>query len=446
MSSRRPQFLALLFAISLTTGAQAGVEDLWITEILPSSGAVEVTNVGADQVVTPNAFAFCHRFRYSDRIAASTTFAAGESKVFTLNLSDAGDSDLWLYRTTSGFSSAANIISGLKWGPAPDIGRTGIASTDGKWSGPDSFVPTPADGMALQLVGADPFDASNWAEGVPDLGSYSPPESPLSATLSATSGTAFELSWSGGTPPYLVRSSTDLSTWDSESVTAGQLFSFDRRAFGDRGFLQVASIDPPQTSASFRVTFTSVWSPDVFELIPGGAHFSGLIGMTHNDQVSLWRPGQLASPGIESMAETGSKSALTAEINTAINGTGHGGVLLSGGGLGGDGSQTALEFDASIWHPHLSLVSMIAPSPDWFVGVHDLPLIGPGGDWIDSLSIELLAYDSGSDDGTGFTSPNAESDPHVPIVQISDTPPFAVKPGAGEAPLPLATFLIERLP
>ncbi len=213
MSPRRPQFLPLLFALSLTTGTQAGVEDLWITEIVPSSGAVEVTNVGADQVVTPNAFAFCHRFRYSDRIAASTTFAAGESKVFTLNLSDAGDSDLWLYQTTSGFSSAANIISGLKWGPPPDIGRAGIASADGKWSGADSFVPTPADGMALQLIGADPFDASNWAEGVPDLGSYSLPESPLSATLIATSDSSFELSWSGGTPPYLVRSSTDLSTW-----------------------------------------------------------------------------------------------------------------------------------------------------------------------------------------------------------------------------------------
>ncbi len=38
--------------------------------------------------------------------------------------------------------------------------------------------------------------------------------------------------------------------------------------------------------------------------------------------------------------------------------------------------------------------------------------------------------------GPDFTSPNAESDPHVPIVQISETPPFAVKPGAGEAPRP----------
>ncbi|MGI9245024.1 MAG: spondin domain-containing protein [Verrucomicrobiales bacterium] len=444
----RPSSLLVALAISISAApaSLAGVEDLWITEVVPSSGAVEVTNVGADEVVLPNEFAFCHRFQYSDRISGATSFAAGESKVFNLSFSNADDSDLWLYRTTSGFSSATNIISGIKWGPAPDVGRTGIASADGKWSGVGSFVPTPAAGMALQLVGADPFAAANWVEGVPDLGNYPIPEAPLSASLVATGDDTFELSWTGGAPPYLVRSSADLEVWKTEVLTDGTTFSFDRSDFGDRAFLQVEPIDPAETSALFRVTFTSIWSPDVFETVPGGDHFSGLIGMTHNDQVSLWRPGELASRGIESMAETGSKSALSAEINSAINGSGDGGGLLSGGGLGGNGSQTALDFSATVSHPLVSLVSMIAPSPDWFVGVHDLPLIGSDGEWVDSLTIQLLAYDSGSDDGTAFTSANAESDPHVPIVQISGTPPFAVKPGAGEAPRALATFLIERLP
>jgi hypothetical protein len=89
---------------------------------------------------------------------------------------------------------------------------------------------------------------------------------------------------------------------------------------------------------------------------------------------------------------------------------------------------------------------MIAPSPDWFVGVHDLPLIGADGEWVDSLSIELLPYDSGTDDGVNFTSPNADSDPQVPILRIAETPPFAVKAGVEGAPRPLATFLIERQP
>ena len=317
MTSRsNPLLFALAISFSAAPVSLAGIEDLWITEVVPSSGEVEVTNVGPDEVVLPNEFAFCHRFRYSDRISAATSFAAGESKVFNLNFSDADDSDLWLYRTTSGFGSAANIISGIKWGPAPGVGRTGIASADGKWSGADSFVPTPAAGMALQLVGADPFAATNWIEAVPDLGNYPIPEAPLSASLVATGDETFDFTWTGGAPPYLVRSSTALETWKTEMITDGTTFSFDRGDFGDRAFLQVALVEPAETSASFRVTFTSIWSPDVFETVPGSAHFSGLIGMTHNDQVSLWGPGELASRGIESMAETGSKTALSAEINS----------------------------------------------------------------------------------------------------------------------------------
>ena len=92
------------------------------------------------------------------------------------------------------------------------------------------------------------------------------------------------------------------------------------------------------------------------------------------------------------------------------------------------------------------VVSMIAPSPDWFVGVHGLLLVDADGEWVDSLTIELLASDSGTDDGPNFTSPNDDSDPAVPIFQNADTPPFALKEGVEGDVGPVATFLIERRP
>ncbi|MGA7304440.1 MAG: hypothetical protein WBW88_06180, partial [Rhodothermales bacterium] len=47
---------------------------------------------------------------------------------------------------------------------------------------------------------------------------------------------------------------------------------------------------------------------------------------------AFWMPGESASDGIESMAETGQKGALTAEVEAAIaDGTAE--FVLSGGGI-----------------------------------------------------------------------------------------------------------------
>jgi hypothetical protein len=83
---------------------------------------------------------------------------------------------------------------------------------------------------------------------------------------------------------------------------------------------------------------------------------------------------------------------------------------------------------------------MIAPSPDWFVGVADLPLI-QGGRWVDSLTVELRGWDAGTDDGTTYIAMNAPSSPHVPIDRL-ETGPFLV---GGQVP-PLGTFTFVRRP
>ena len=67
---------------------------------------------------------------------------------------------------------------------------------------------------------------------------------------------------------------------------------------------------------------------------------------------------------------------------------------------------------------------MIAPSPDWFVGVHDLDLCG-GQSFSDRESRNVFLYDSGTDSGTRFTSRNTVTNPAVKIFRITkdmDTP------------------------
>jgi hypothetical protein len=199
------------------------------------------------------------------------------------------------------------------------------------------------------------------------------------------------------------------------------------------------AVQPPSDSvASYTVTFTSTWSAATHPTeFPAGAHFSGLIGATHDDRVRFWREGELASPGIQAMAELGSKSPLSDEIAAAQT-AGTAQNELSGEGIRPSPGQVALDFDISVTHPLVTLVSMIAPSPDWFVGVADLSLRRNGA-WVDSMSVVLYGWDAGTDVGTTYTAANAAAMPHVPITPLVDGP-FNV----GGAVPSLGTFTFIR--
>ena len=197
----------------------------------------------------------------------------------------------------------------------------------------------------------------------------------------------------------------------------------------------------PSEQAEYRVTFQATWSAATHPTnFPRGAHFSGLVGATHDENTTLWQSGQLASAGIEVMAETGGKSQLQAEIRVLIDaGTARG--ELSGGGPDSPGS-VSLEFDAVLSHPYVSLVSMLAPSPDWFVGVSGLSLLSGDGTWKESATVSLLLYDAGTDDGATFTAANADSNPAQPISRLTSGPGDTDFRSGAPA---VGTFVFEKL-
>ena len=187
--------------------------------------------------------------------------------------------------------------------------------------------------------------------------------------------------------------------------------------------------------AQYRLTFVGEWSPSTHPTdYPNNAHFSALIGNTHDENGGIWLPGLLATDGIEVMAETGSTSVLTNEINDLINlGVAEFRLL----GSSADATQTvAFEFTITESHPLVSLTTMIAPSPDWFIGVHDLSLL-QGAEWAEEVIVDLQPYDSGTDSGTTFISSNIETNPQQPISRIA-TAPFT----NGN---PLGAFVFTRL-
>ena len=197
---------------------------------------------------------------------------------------------------------------------------------------------------------------------------------------------------------------------------------------------QMTSVGPAN-EVQYKVTFDATWQgsthPNDF---PSGAHFSPLVGGTHNADVSFWESGGISTPGVESMAETGAAFLLTGEVNDAIT-AGSAFSAILGGGTGSPGSVDTT-FDISSTHPLATVVTMVAPSPDWFLGVSGLNLF-ENGRWLDDVVVDLLTYDAGTDSGPTFRSANDDTQPREPIARLTEFPL--------DSSVPLGTFTFDLL-
>jgi len=193
--------------------------------------------------------------------------------------------------------------------------------------------------------------------------------------------------------------------------------------------------------ADYRITFEATWSAESHPTqFPASAHFSGLVGAVHNDQVTFWEPGQIATDGIELMAETGGKSIFLSEINSAID-SGYALSAIDGPGISVSPGSASIEIRVTTDNPKVTLATMLAPSPDWFTGFHNIRFYEDGA-FVDNLTINGFVYDSGTDSGVSFTSGNSDTQPRGTIIRTSSEPtdsPF-------EQGLPsVGRFIIERL-
>ena len=169
---------------------------------------------------------------------------------------------------------------------------------------------------------------------------------------------------------------------------------------------------------TFTLTFTGLWSSTSHPTdYPSGAHFSPLIGTVHSQSARLWQDAHTATSGIQSMAETGGTSLLASEIDALIS-TGDAQEVLRGSGPSSEGTSM-ITFSTTAEFLVVTLITMIAPSPDWFVGIDSYPLRTPQGDWIDNAVVDLFAYDAGSDSGTDFSALDAPTIPKEAIGRLT---------------------------
>ena len=170
-----------------------------------------------------------------------------------------------------------------------------------------------------------------------------------------------------------------------------------------------------EQTAKYRVKYNVPWSTDTHpNTLPLGAHVSPIVVVAHTNENSLFVSDTIATDGIEIMAEIGATKVLTDEIENDPSILGP----VIGTRIDVPGSNT-LEIELDQDHSLLSAVSMLAPSPDWFVGTNSVELFEDG-QWLEEIELPMKPYDAGTDSEETFTTDDSDTNPAETIGPPAD--------------------------
>lgn len=202
-----------------------------------------------------------------------------------------------------------------------------------------------------------------------------------------------------------------------------------------------------EPQARYKLTVRNAWTAANFPTqFPSTAHLTRFVGATHSDAITFWANGLAATLGVKNVAERGRIDEMAAEVMAAIS-AGTAMTLLGADAIPLGGTESSLEFTLSQTHSKVSLLSMLGPSPDWFTGISGLALFENGA-WKQSVTMPLRAYDSGTDDGLSFRSPDAASVPPQTVQTLSTAAADSdfLNGVHRTSSAAIASVLVERLP
>lgn len=177
-----------------------------------------------------------------------------------------------------------------------------------------------------------------------------------------------------------------------------------------------------QNSATYDIVFTSSWNETDHTSLPVNPHWSKLVGATHNSVNAFLQIGSLSSTGIKNIAELGNNTVFISEVTAKITNA-EADQYIDGPNLAtATGTMSISDLVVNREFPLLTLVSMIAPSPDWMIAINGYNLLDVGGNWIPNVTMDMFALDAGTDSGTDYSSGNSITNPFQPISLISGLP------------------------
>lgn len=101
------------------------------------------------------------------------------------------------------------------------------------------------------------------------------------------------------------------------------------------------------------------------------------------------------------MAETGSTTTLASELEALIN-QNEGLATHTGSGLNSGVGTISISVEVNSDFPAVSLATMLAPSPDWFVACVSVNMLDENNEFVSEKTIVGNVYDAGTEDGNAF--------------------------------------------
>jgi hypothetical protein len=123
--------------------------------------------------------------------------------------------------------------------------------------------------------------------------------------------------------------------------------------------------------------------------ITNGVYFTPLLVSAHDSATHLYTIGTAASANLQAMAEGGDISGLSSDLGGADTDT----IENPAAGLLAPGASTTANLDTAAGNTHLSIVSMLLPTNDGFVGLNGLELPATPG----TYTYYLNGYDAGTE-------------------------------------------------
>ena len=174
--------------------------------------------------------------------------------------------------------------------------------------------------------------------------------------------------------------------------------------------LALAAVNPAQ-AAQFDVEIIN---------LTRGSYFTPFLVTAHPESASLFTSGEPASANLQAMAEGGDISGLAADV-AALSATT---VENPAGGLLAPGARTttSLNTDDAPDNTRLSIVAMILPSNDGFMGLNAVEIPTEPGTYVYNVN----AYDSGTEGNDEVIGSGAPGEPGYPA-----PPPVEASSGTG---------------
>lgn len=177
-----------------------------------------------------------------------------------------------------------------------------------------------------------------------------------------------------------------------------------------------------QFSVVYELEYIATWSATTHPTdFPSNAHFSPFIAVSHLSSAALFLPGFNASEGLQQMAETGATDLLNNEIDKWMN-TSVAIDKAEASSFDSPGTSTKVQIGVREGYQTVSVVSMIAPSPDWFVAATTSLIDPTDGLWYDEVITHAISYDAGTDNGLSFSSANEATNPVEAVSYITTGP------------------------